>query len=183
MRVPLPDETILGLLAAAPQHGYQLLAHFEAKAELGRVWTLSRSQLYAVLKRLEATGAARGQDFSSGSSPTRRVYTLTGAGRRQLDAWLGQAPLSASMRQIRVQFISRLYIARLLDLPLDDLLERQRAACQAQLAHLQAALAEASSPTEALVLDFVSGQIEAALDWLDRCEALVADPTTSQEKK
>lgn len=181
MRIPLPDETILGLLANAPQHGYQLLAHFEAKSELGRVWTLSRSQLYAVLKRLEASGALRGQNFSTGSSPTRRVYALTQQGRQLLDAWLQQPQLSASMRQIRVQFISRLYIANLLNLPAEALIARQRQACQAQLAQVQAALAEAGSLSEQMVLDFVQGQIEAALAWLERCETRLQHPTFLQE--
>ncbi|MCW5877621.1 MAG: helix-turn-helix transcriptional regulator [Anaerolineales bacterium] len=183
MRIPLPDETILGLLAASPQHGYQLLAHFQAKSELGRVWTLSRSQLYAVLKRLEASGAVRGQNFSSGSSPTRRVYTLTEQGRRLLDAWLQQPQLSASMRQIRVQFISRVHIAGLLGLPTGALIARQRQACLAQLQQVQEAQKRAGSPSEMMVLDFLQGQLEAAVDWLDRCEALLASSPHIQEKQ
>src|SRR5690606_23175949 len=109
MAIPVPDETILGILAAEPQHGYQLLARFQSKADLGRVWTLSTSQLYAVLKRLEGQRAVRGKTRRSADAPPRREYAITAAGRRQLEAWLAETQLSASIRQVRVQFISRLY--------------------------------------------------------------------------
>ena len=43
-----------GIVAARARHGYQLIDCFRDTAQLGRVWDLSTSQLYAVLKRLEA---------------------------------------------------------------------------------------------------------------------------------
>ena len=51
-----PDETLLGLLAAQTRHGYELQECFRDPAQLGEVWNLSTSQLYAVLKRLEQQG-------------------------------------------------------------------------------------------------------------------------------
>jgi len=168
--IPVPDETILGILAAEPQHGYQLLARFQSKADLGRVWTLSTSQLYAVLKRLEAEGLIRGKTRPSGDAPPRREYSPTAAGRRRLDAWLEEPQLSASVRQVRVQFMSRLYVARMLGRPTQALVEQQRAVCEKQLRQLQTAQRGAPE-MEALVLDFVVGQLEAVIAWLDQCEA------------
>jgi PadR family transcriptional regulator AphA len=170
MSIPLPDETILGLLSVEPQHGYQLLARFESKSELGRIWTLSRSQLYAVLKRLEQDKLIKGKTVQSKEAPARRVYTITPAGEQRLEDWLIAAPLSSSMRQIRVQFISRLYVAQQMNLPIQPLVERQRAVCLKQRDQLLAAQATSSSETELLVIDFVLGQLDAVLDWLTRTE-------------
>ncbi|QYK51722.1 MAG: PadR family transcriptional regulator [Anaerolineales bacterium] len=176
MSIPVPDETILGILAAEPQHGYQLLARFQSKADLGRVWTLSTSQLYAVLKRLETEGLIRGKTVQSGDAPPRREYSTTAAGRRRLDAWLQTPALSASVRQVRVQFMSRLYVARLLGQPTQALVDMQRAVCEKQRRQLLAAR-DASGEMEELVLDFVLGQLDAVLAWLDRCEERVAQIT------
>src|SRR5262245_47714913 len=83
-----PDETLLGLLAAQARHGYQLLECFRDPAQLGEVWNLSTSQLYAVLKRLCQQGAISGQTADSPDGPTRTEYTLTPIGQAQLQAWL-----------------------------------------------------------------------------------------------
>ena len=56
-----PDETILGLLAVRARHGYELLDCFRDPSQLGEVWKLSTSQIYAVLKRLESQGLTEGQ--------------------------------------------------------------------------------------------------------------------------
>lgn len=169
MPIPIPNETILGILAAEPQHGYQLLARFQSKADLGRVWTLSTSQLYAVLKRLESEGLIRGKTVRSADAPPRREYSTTAAGRRRLDTWLQEAQLSSSIRQVRVQFISRLYVARMLGRSTRRLVERQRVVCEAQRRKLLAAR-KTSEEMEQLVLDFVLGQLDAVIDWLDHCE-------------
>jgi DNA-binding PadR family transcriptional regulator len=66
-----PDETIVGLLASQPQHGYQLLETFNRPDSLGNVWSLSTSQLYAVLKRLERQGWITGQPLASEIAPPR----------------------------------------------------------------------------------------------------------------
>jgi DNA-binding PadR family transcriptional regulator len=167
MRVPVPDELILGLLAAEPMHGYQILARFEAPSELGRVWTMSRSQVYAVLKRLEQENLIRGRSVRGHDAPDRTVYDVTGAGRRRLERWLLASPLSASVRSIRVEFISRLYVAERLALPTDPIVERQKSACLDRLQALQEERQAAESPTERRSLDFVLGQLGAAVGWLE----------------
>ncbi|UYN90260.1 MAG: PadR family transcriptional regulator [Anaerolineales bacterium] len=177
MAIPVPDETILGILAAEPQHGYQLLALFQSKADLGRVWTLSTSQLYAVLKRLEGGGLIRGKTLQSGDAPPRRHYSITASGRRRLEGWLQASELSASVRQVRVQFMSRLYVARRLGWPTQPLIDAQRAVCERQRSQLLAA-STSSDGMEDLVLDFVLGQLGAVLAWLDRCEERVAEVRT-----
>ncbi|NJL53976.1 PadR family transcriptional regulator [bacterium] len=71
----VPDEVILGLLAVEACHGYQLLDHFRSPAALGRVWNLSTSQLYAVLKRLDRLGYIAGHPLRP--QMLRRAWSIT----------------------------------------------------------------------------------------------------------
>lgn len=178
MRPPVPDDLILGLLAFRHQHGYELLAHFQAPAELGRVWTMSRSQVYAVLKRLELQGMVRGRPVAGQAAPDRVEYAVTAGGRRQLESWLLETEPSASVRSIRVEFISKLYVAERLGRSLDPIIARQEAACLNRLRELEKARQSAASATERRSLDFVMGQLRAAITWLDGIR--VADPVATE---
>lgn len=129
---------------------------------------MSRSQVYAVLKRLEQQRLIRGTEVRGREAPDRVEYSVTAAGRRQLENWLTEAEPSASVRSIRVNFVSRLYIAERLHRPLGPIIDRQAAACVDRLRALESARGAAASVTERRSLDFVLGQLQAAIDWLDR---------------
>ena len=175
MRTPVPDDLILGLLAGAPMHGYDLLARFDEPSELGRVWTMSRSQVYAVLKRLEGNGLIRGRTKRGQDAPDRVVFEVTSAGRRRLENWLTASPLSSSVRSIRVEFISRLHVAERLGRPIGPIVDRQHGVCRERLSGLMAARQSAATPTEARSLDFVIGQQRAALAWLEGLAASLGE--------
>ena len=91
MSTPTPDETLLGLLALEPQHGYQLLEHFRDHQRLGAVWDMSTSQIYAVLNRLERLGYIVGRQVEVENAPIRTCYALTASGQNALNNWLRQA--------------------------------------------------------------------------------------------
>ena len=167
-----PDETILGLLAAQARHGYQLLECFHDPAQLGSVWDLSTSQLYAVLKRLAQQGLVVGQEVESAAAPTRTEYCLTDAGRARLLAWLNEEHPSASIRRIRVEFLSRLFVARLLNIPTIPIIRYQTAACRKRLDELMAQRAQAAPGISFLTLELVIAQLNAVLQWIDRCELI-----------
>jgi len=169
-----PDDTLLGLLAAHARHGYQLLEAFRDPSQLGEVWNLSTSQLYAVLKRLAANGLIAGQDITSPDAPTRTEYTLTPAGLARLQAWLDEHP-SSSIRQVRVEFLSRLYIARLLNIPTIPIVRRQKAACRQQRDDLLQQRALIAPGVGFLALELVIAQLDAVLGWIDRCELVPKD--------
>ena len=166
----LPDETLLGLLAAQARHGYQLIDCFRDPAQLGNVWSLSTSQIYAVLKRLETQGFIVGRALESADAPTRIEYTLTGAGEQRLEAWLTEAQPSASVRRVRVEFLSRLYIARLLNLPTLELVRRQKQSCRQRRTARIVDRDCAAPGVGRLALELEVAQLESILDWLDRCE-------------
>lgn len=165
-----PDDTILGLLAAEARHGYHLLDCFRDPAQLGDVWALGVSQVYAVLKRLEQQALIAGQTVVPADAPPRTEYALTAAGAQRLDRWLHTEQPGASVRAVRVEFLSRLYIARLLNIPTQPIVRRQRAACQQQLAELVALRDRAEPGVSLLARELLIAQTEAILRWLDRCE-------------
>jgi DNA-binding PadR family transcriptional regulator len=170
-----PDETLLGLLAAQARHGYQLLECFRNPAELGEVWNLSTSQLYAVLKRLASQGLIRGESMESPDAPTRMEYDLTESGRARLEAWLHDDQPTASIRRVRVEFLSRLYIARLLNLPTIGIVNRQKAVCRRKHAELLLQRNEFPPGVGFLALELMIAQLEAVLGWIDRCELVPRD--------
>lgn len=173
-RVPTPDETILGLLCIQPMHGYELLRRFNDRVELGVVWRLSASQLYAVLKRLADGGWITGQQVTTPLAPERTEYTVTMRGRERLLQWLAEPAPSPSIRTVRVEFVSRLVVARLLHLPTDDMICAQRAACASRLEDLRNSLRDAGAENERLSLELVIAQTAAVLDWIDSAVHLFA---------
>src|SRR5512142_2901711 len=106
-----PDETMLGLSASRARHGYELLDCFTNPGQLGEVWKLSTSQLYAVLKRLAAQGLTEEYDVPVPDAPMRKEYRITQQGMARLYAWLEEPAPSASVHRVRVEFLSRLYVA------------------------------------------------------------------------
>lgn len=164
-----PDETILGLIAIQSCHGYELIETFRNASELGDIWKMSTSQIYSVLKRLEKQQLIHGQMIESENAPSRTEYRLTPAGNRQLEAWLQEPDPSASIRRIRVEFLSRLYIARQLNIPTLPIVYRQRAACEAAREHMLEQLATKQPGMGHLATELVIAQLEAVLQWIQRC--------------
>lgn len=78
---------VLGLLAwSGESSGYEL--HKRAGRSVGFIWAPARSQLYAVLKRLEQTGLASGRHVAQVDRPDKRLFSITEAGLATLRDWL-----------------------------------------------------------------------------------------------
>jgi len=162
----LPQPVLLGLLMLGPRHGYQLYQEFGR--ELGRVWQIGLSQLYAQLKQLEEAGLVEVQVEPQPNRPARKVYHLTAEGREVFLDWVGQP--TPYLRHMRVDLLARLYFFRYLSLPgLAELVAQQEAVCQAQIERFDRLAAETDDDFRRLVLEFRRGQLEAATRWLDQC--------------
>ena len=83
------DHILLGLVRE-PCSGYDLKNVFDQS--LSYFWPADQSQIYRTLKRLTAKGLLRDRTKASVKGPDRRVYSLTAAGRRQLQRWLAGRP-------------------------------------------------------------------------------------------
>lgn len=167
-----PGDVLLGLLEAQSCHGYQLLEHFRDPAQLGRIWSLSTSQLYALLKRLERAELIEGREEASDDAPIRTVYWLTTIGRQRLHRWLNEPQPSASTRHIRTEFLSRLYIARLLSLPTQTLIDAQHTACTEQYEDLLQRRDALPMGVGNLSLDLRAREMALIIDWLSTAEQL-----------
>jgi DNA-binding PadR family transcriptional regulator len=86
-RLTTTEAAVLALLAIEGERSGYDLAKLVAKA-IGHVWSPARSGLYAVLPRLERSGLAHRLVVAQKTNPDKQLYSITGAGRRALDAWL-----------------------------------------------------------------------------------------------
>ena len=157
---------LLGLLTVRPQHGYELYQEFNR--ELGRVWRIGLSQLYAQLKQLEEAGLVTAHTEPQPNRPARKVYHLTSNGRQAFLNWLRQP--TPYLGHIRFEFLARVYFFRLLELPgLQEFIAAQKTICRERVEALTRAASETNDPFARLVLEFRLGQLEASIRWLDRC--------------
>ncbi|MEQ8676311.1 MAG: PadR family transcriptional regulator [Aggregatilineales bacterium] len=170
MKILTPDETILGLIAIHACHGYELIEMFVNPDELGAVWKMSTSQIYAVLKRLEKQAFISGRVVNSDNAPSRTEYVLTSAGKKAFEAWLHDPEPSASIRRVRVEFLSRLYIARRLNIPTIPIVARQKAVCRAEYSRLLTTREEVGFGMNYLTHELALAQLDAVLTWIERCE-------------
>ena len=167
-----PEFPLLGLLDEQPGHGYEL--HQRLSDELGGLWRLSQSQVYATLKRLEARGWISGTPHPQENLPDRRLLRLTPEGRRRLRAWL-KAPTGSSVRAIRIDFLSRLHFASRLGPELAlALIEEQSRAVEQGLQRLEGerAVGAADSIGE-LAVELRMRQLASVLPWLGDCRRLI----------
>jgi len=165
-----PQPALLGLLHAGPRHGYDLFQEYDR--ELGRVWHVGQSQLYAQLKHLEEAGLVSVRVEEQPSRPARKVYQLTPQGQAAFEEWVYQP--TPYLRRIRVEFLARLYFFRRLSLNgLDALVAQQKAVCRDQIDSFDHLMADSEDPFARLVLEFRRGQLEAVVRWLDRCLELL----------
>jgi PadR family transcriptional regulator AphA len=75
---------VLGLLAKGPGTPYDLKTM--VAAGLGNFWSIPHAQLYSETARLAEEGLLDEERESQGRR--RRIYSITKAGRKALDAWL-----------------------------------------------------------------------------------------------
>lgn len=173
-----PDNVFLGLLAAQSCHGYQLLDHFRDANRLSSVWNLSTSQLYSILKRLENKEFIDGREEESIDAPMRTVYWLTDKGKTRLDSWLSEPHPSASTRAIRTEFLSRLYICRLLKRPTQDIIDMQKASCESHRKDLVQERDTLSSGAGYLSLDLRVREMTLIIGWLEIAETMFTNIRT-----
>ena len=169
-RLPI-EQALLGFLIREPMHGYDL--HQWAKAELGDIWYMGISNIYGTLKRLEENDWVESTLIPQESHPPRKVYQITPGGEQSFFDWLHTPILT--MRKMRVEFPTKLYFFRTLELEgVDDLIASQEAFCQEQADKLEHKAAQ-RDPRDLvrLTFDFRRCQIEAIITWLHECRGKI----------
>ena len=97
---------ILGMLALAPQSGYDIkqLADISTR----HFWATSYGQIYPELRRLSTKGLIKAEDASKGTRQ-RTIYHLTPMGREVLHAWVAD-PVIKNL-EIRDEMLLKLFFA------------------------------------------------------------------------
>jgi DNA-binding PadR family transcriptional regulator len=175
MRKDQPQEyVILGFLMTQERHGYEIHQYLESG--LGPIWYAGRSQVYALLKRLEAADEVFSKLKQQNLRPAKKIYSITDKGRKTFQDWL-QKPVE-KIRDLRIEFLAKLFFIKELRLAgMPELIEKQIQICQEQLESLRKQDETVADEFRRLVLSFRIGQINAILAWLREClQAFHATP-------
>ncbi len=125
---------LLGMLRIQSQHGYQLNEFIEHN--LGRVTDMKKPTAYALLDRLEQSGAITSRLEQEGNRPPRKVYAITEQGEqlffRLLSETLATAQPYVIVGDVGLMFLDALPLAEAL-----ELLERRLASVREQLAEIE----------------------------------------------
>jgi PadR family transcriptional regulator AphA len=178
------EHALLGFLNQRPMHGYEIGQHLADSAGLGAVWRLKQSQLYALLSKLEEKGFIFATIEPQEARPPRKVYQLTERGRMIFLNWV-QSPVSHG-RQMRLDFLAKLYFARGVGLPAAKaLVDQQRETCRGWLSDLQIRAGrqrvKRGFSYEWLVSQYRVGQVQATIEWLDKCWAELIDASATDD--
>lgn len=155
-------------------HGYDLSRSFTEGA-LAEIIRLESGMLYHYLKKLARASLIVSRVETQQGRPDRHLHMLTSEGEAVLHAWL-TSPVRAT-REIRLDFLLKLYLSRLIDPALaDSLIAGQHEVMQSLVDSLAAQLTTIASGLpdagfHRAVLDLRLSQTRAALEWLESLAA------------
>lgn len=169
------QHAVLALLAGGPSHGYQLKSSFEAT--VGPQWgPLNIGHLYQILERLSRDALVSSERHAQSIKPDRVVYSITPAGRAELDRWLTEAsPRSGGFRDdffLKVTAAARSGSAGVVR----GVLSVQRTHLLRELHNLTGSKRTEPDPVVVLLLSAAIRHVEADLSFVEDAEAaLLAD--------
>lgn len=157
------DFPVLGVLCRGPTHGYDLCR--ELRQQLGEVWSLRTSHIYALLAGLERDGLVSHQRIDQEKHPAKKVFSITNKGRDLFSSWV-RSPVK-NVRDIRLEFLAKLYFARY-DSPqaVANLIANQLSVCRGFEKRLRDSRRACENDTEHATLDFRLAMVEATVSWL-----------------
>jgi DNA-binding PadR family transcriptional regulator len=161
----LPGEyALLGLLRIRPMHGYEMARAFEGSG-LGEVCPVEQSLLYSYLRNLEGRGLIDWKEQRVGKRPPRKQYSLTRSGGKKAREWL--ATPVPKLRQVRYEFLVKLYVLHELDREAErDLVRAQVAVCDEYLQTVAARLSGAEENFERLIASSKLSAAQGTANWL-----------------
>lgn len=160
-------QSLLALLGEQPRHGYELRNEFSRRT--GNSWPLNIGQVYTTLERLERDALVlRGDEDADG----RVVYSLTPAGRDQVDEWFA-SPVALDNPPRNELAIKIALAVTLPDVDVTRLIQTQRRASIENLQKYTRARREADPDDLAwqLVIESLIHAADAEVRWLDHCES------------
>lgn len=166
--MPLIQETLLGLLAVQPMHGYELKLSLDGL--FSRTQIVNVGQVYTALGKLDRDGDVEEEFGPQGEHMDRRVYRITEKGRKRLDGWL-VTPVSRT--DLRDEVYLKLALARRTQPDtVPEVLRAQRGETLQQIQNLTLLtqrLGDKDHEARLLIQGAVL-HLEADLQWLDLWE-------------
>jgi PadR family transcriptional regulator AphA len=160
------EYVVLGLLQGRAAYGYELQRHLSGSTGLARACPVEPAMVYAVLKSLSGLELIDGQ-WDTSQYPPKAMYTATAEGEATFERWL-RHPV-ARMREVRSDFLAKLYFALQRDLDLArELAEAQAAACEDYARRLEEE-ADAAVPGsyDVLVLQSKVTAAKCTKEWIE----------------
>lgn len=171
---------ILGLLWREPMAGYDLKKRIQDSPAMP--WSGNNNQVYKALAAMLDEGLVTSEVHHQDGLPSRKVYTVTGAGRAMLRQWLAEPP---EMPEPKKPFLAQLSLANALGArAVDALLEEYERLLRAQLDSHPAYPAESfglEAALCALVDDNIRTGHQAELNWTKRARAAIAGYVEAQQ--
>jgi DNA-binding PadR family transcriptional regulator len=164
MTVPV---ALLGLLERQPSHGYDLKRDYDTF--FGRDRPVRFGQVYATLSRLARDGKVLVGESEPGAGPDRKRYSITDAGRNEVDGWLAE-PIEPEPH-LQTELFVKVVLALLLGRSAQHYLAVQKAAHMRRMRELTARRRSAVGTVDSLLADHGLFHLEADLRWIDLTEA------------
>ncbi len=112
------EHAILVSLSERAASGSDLVRRFDAS--IGFFWSATHQQIYRVLGRMEGDGWISSESVAQSDRPTKKIYSVTDAGRAELTRWIAEPTTPDAMRSsVSVKMRGASYGDR--ELLLDDL--------------------------------------------------------------
>ena len=158
------EQLILGALMLKARHGYDVRHYLENN--LGDVWRVPTSQLYAAFKKLEDRGLVSSHVEVQETRPDRRIFEITGAGRKRFLTWL-RSPIP-KVRDLRMELLAKVFffdelrlagVWQMIDSQ-QELLEKARKALEVERLQMRV-------PYDGLVLSQKIAAVRVWLEWIE----------------
>ncbi len=162
---------MLGFLTWGPMSGYDIKKTIEGS--ISNFWRESYGQIYPILKRIEAEGLATCSRRASEGGRDRNVYSITEAGRADLQRWLGDATPPPRLRN---ELLLKLFFGRQgdpatllgrLEEQRRDQLEALERYSQIRLELEASASGQPDLPYWLMTLRYGESEARALIDWCD----------------
>jgi DNA-binding PadR family transcriptional regulator len=155
---------VLGILALGAAHGYDICRRLHKG--IGPVWKLGKSQVYALLTRLERDGLVAHERMGQENLPARNMFSITPTGEEVFREWVS-TPVN-HVRDMRLELLTKLWFARQED-PYHErtLIEQQLAVCREKMERLEARKTSSSNEIESRSIGFRLTVVHAAASWLE----------------
>lgn len=169
---------ILGILSRGPIHGYDICRVLVDG--IGSIWRLGKSQVYALLMRLEREELVVHERVGQDNLPAKNIFSLTEQGEEVFGQWLNQPVLH--VRDMRLEFLTKLWFARQVDLKMEEvLIEAQLVVCIEKAEGLKELKSACRTEIEALSAGLRLNMVEAAISWLEDIRKLTNGTRSDME--